>query len=307
MKRWLCISLLFLFAAPSAVLAESKTPHAEAIGWRLGLQAFSFYRITYVETLDAMKELGIQYIEIIPFQRFSKEEPFMTSFNMKPEQRQAVLDAAKQAGVTIVSYGVENIPNDEVTARKIFQFGKHMDLERIVSEPPEDAYPLIDRLCEEYDIDVAIHNHPRPSEYWNPETVLSRLEGRSNRIGVCADTSHWVRSGFDVVEKLKLLEGRLKCFHFGDVEGHARNQWLAKFEDPDQPDPSMGDMVRGIPNVVYGEGPSDMTAWLKEIHRQKIKGVFCIEAFFERDAEEAKKMIVPCMEFFDAVAKDLSN
>jgi sugar phosphate isomerase/epimerase len=307
MKRWLCISLLFLFASPSTVLAESKTPHAEAIGWRLGLQAFSFYRITYVETLDAMKELGIQYIEIIPFQRFSNDQPFMTNFSMKPEQRQAVLDAAEKAGVTIVSYGVEEIPNNEATARKIFEFGKAMGLERIVSEPPADAYPLIDRLCEEYEIDVAVHNHPRPSEYWNPETVLSRLEGRSNRIGVCADTSHWVRSGFDVVEKLKLLEGRIKCFHFGDVEGHARDEMLGKFADPEQRDPSMIEMVRGIPNVVYGEGPSDMTAWLKEIYRQKITGLFCIEAFFERDAEEAKKMIVPCMEFFDRVAKELAE
>jgi len=307
MKRCFSFALLVVLSFTSSSYAESKTPHAEAIGWKLGLQAFSFYRISYLETLDAMKELGIQYIEIIPFQRFSKDEAFMTKYTMTTEQRQAVLDAAEKAGVTIVSYGVEEIPNNEATARKIFEFGKAMKLERIVSEPPEDAYSLIDTLCAEYDIDVAIHNHPRPSEYWNPETVLSRLEGRSNRIGVCADTSHWVRSGFDVVEKLKLLEGRIKCFHFGDVDGHARDLLLAKFDDPEQKAPSMIEMVRGIPNVVYGEGPSNMNAWLKEIHRQKFKGLFCIEAFFERDAEEAKKMIVPCMDFFDAAAKELSK
>jgi len=51
-----------------------------------------------------------------------------------------------------------------------------------VSEPPEDAFDLIDKLCDEYKINVAIHNHPKPSHYWDSETVLKVCKGRSKRM-----------------------------------------------------------------------------------------------------------------------------
>ena len=53
----------------------------------------------------------------------------------------------------------------------------------------------IDKLCDEYQINVALHNHPKPSKYWDPDTVLEVCKGRSKRIGSCADTGHWMRSG----------------------------------------------------------------------------------------------------------------
>jgi len=52
-----------------------------------------------------------------------------------------------------------------------------MGLETIVSEPPADAFDTVDKLCEEYGINVAIHNHPSgdPSPSRADEMVTRRL------------------------------------------------------------------------------------------------------------------------------------
>ena len=40
---------------------------------------------------------------------------------------------------------------------------------------------------------------------------------RSKRIGACADTGHWLRSGLNPLECLKKLEGRIISLHFKDL------------------------------------------------------------------------------------------
>ena len=96
-----------------------------------------------------------------------------------------------------------------------------MGIKTLVSEPAEDAFDTLDKLCEEYGINVAIHNHPKPSIYWDPDTVLKVCKGRSKRIGACADTGHWARSGFDPIECIKKLEGRIISFHLKDLNKKA--------------------------------------------------------------------------------------
>jgi len=46
-------------------------------------------------------------------------------------------------------------------ARRLFDFCKEMDTGTIVAEPPADALDLIEKLCDEYRINVAFHNHAR--------------------------------------------------------------------------------------------------------------------------------------------------
>ena len=114
----------------------------------------------------------------------------------------------KEAGVKLACYGVVS-GRDETDWRRIFEFAKAAGIETITSEPDPKHMDMLDKLCEEYAINVAIHNHPKASRYWNPDTVLGAVRGRSKRIGACADTGHWVRSGLDPLECLKKLEGRI--------------------------------------------------------------------------------------------------
>lgn len=306
-RRLLAGAVLLLAALP--VRAESATPNADALGWRLGVQAFSFYRVTLFEAIDNVSALGLGYIECMPFGRLSPEYPDVaTNHTMSAEHRALLKAKLDSAGVTLVNYGVAELPNDEAACRAVFEFAKDMGIETINSEPPPEALDLVARLCDEYEINVGIHNHPTPSAYWDPQRVLEAVEGRTKRMGACADTSHWMRSGLDVVECLQLLEGRIKCFHFGEVSGEELEAFAARRDGKSEDDadfPTMVQHVQGIPNIVYGTGPADMRAWLAEIHRQGIQAVFSIEAFFHLSPGEAMEQMKPSIAYFESVAAEL--
>jgi len=255
--------------------------------WKLGMQAYSFNRFTFFEAVDKTKALEMKYIEAYPGQTLSKEKPDVkTDHNMSAADRKLMLQKLRDSGVKLMNYGVVGLPNNEAECRKVFDFAKEMGIETIVSEPPEDAFDLIDRLCEEYKINVAIHNHPKPSHYWNPDTVLKVCEGRSKRIGACADTGHWTRSGVDPLEAIKKLgaEKRIISLHFKD---------LNEFGNRDAHD------------VPWGTGVSQVGAILEELDRQNFKGVFSIE--YEYNWLNSMPEISKCVAFFRKTAAELSD
>jgi sugar phosphate isomerase/epimerase len=268
-------------------LCSSLLPRAFADSqkdWRLGMQAYSFNRFTFYEAIDKTKALGMRYIEGYPGQSLSKEKPdIKADHNMSPEIRKEVLAKLRESGVKLVTYGVVGLSNNEAECRKVFDFAKDMGIETIVSEPPEDAFDLVDKLCKEYQINVAIHNHPKPSYYWDPDTVLKVCQGRSPRIGACADTGHWMRSGVNPLEALKKLKGRIISLHFKDLN-------------------KVGE---GAHDVIWGTGAGDAKALLAELARQDFKGVFSIE--YEYNWLNSMPEIKKSVEFFRKVAAELST
>ena len=142
---------------------------------------------------------------------------------MSASDRAAVKKLLSDAGVKLVNFGVTGLPKAEDQSRKTFEFAADMGIETIVSEPEPDAMDTVEKLCDEYKINVALHNHPRPSRYWNPDTVLEACRDRSKRIGSCADTGHWMRSDLNPLEQLKKLEGRIISLHFKDLNKYGRD------------------------------------------------------------------------------------
>lgn len=253
--------------------------------WRLGTQVYSFNRFTFYEAVDKTKSVGLSYIEAYPGQKLSKEDgDARLDHNMSAELRLQVKQMLNEQGVKLVNYGVVGLPNNEAECRKVFNFARDMGIETIVSEPPEDAIPLIDKLCQEYKIGVAIHNHPEPSHYWNPDTVLKVCEGRSQWIGACADTGHWSRSGIDPVEAVKKLgnAGRIRSFHFKDLNEFGN---------------------KGAHDVIWGTGKSKVGAVLAELASQKFDGVFSIE--YEHNWDNSLPEIAGCVDWFNRTASDL--
>ncbi len=259
-------------------------PHAEKLGWRLGCQAYSFNRYTFYEAIDKTASLGLHYIEAYPGQKLSEQKPdAKTDESLTPELRREAKAKLADCGVKLVNYGVCGLSKDEAASRRTFEFAKDMGIETIVSEPAPDAFDTIEKLCEEFQINVALHNHPKPSRYWNPDTVLELCQGRSKRIGACADTGHWMRSELNPVEQLKKLEGRIVSFHFKD---------LNKFG-------------QGAHDVPWGTGEGNVKAMLAEIHRQGIKAVFSIE--YEHNWTSSVPEIAQGVEYFDKVAAELAG
>ena len=251
-------------------------------GWRLAVQMWSFNRFKFYDALDKVAALGIDYMEAYPGQRFQgwkDKEKF--HHNMSADLREQVKARLADAGVKVVNYGVVGLPNNEVECRKVFQFAKEMGIETILSEPKEDALGLVYKLCQEYKIKVAIHNHPKPTRYWNPDIVLNAIKGREKWMGAACDTGHWVRSGLDPLKCIKKLEGKIISLHFKD----------------------MNKKGPGAHDVAWGTGVSGVKDILAELHRQKFKGVFSIE--FEYNWNDSFGDIYQCSQYFNKVAGEL--
>lgn len=254
----------------------------ETLGWRIGCQAYSFRMFTLFEAIEKNAALGLKVMEAYPTQRLSVAMRDTKFDQHSPHEiREAVKAKLKSCGVTLTNYGVVNLPADERPWRILFEFAKDMGIETIVAEPPQEAMDLVEDLCFEFEINVAIHNHPVPSHYWSPDTVLKACAGRGPRIGACADTGHWVRSGVDALEALRRLEGRIIGLHIKDVDRNA----------PDAED------------VPWGTGVGDVRALLKEVHRQEISPVFSIE--YVNDAPDPQDDIAQCVAYFERVCGEL--
>jgi len=253
-------------------------------GWRLAVQAYTFNRFTFFEAIDKAAAVGVDWIEAYPGQKLSPEHPDAEMIHTMPaETRQLVQAKLKDAGIHLVNYGVVGLPADEAECRAVFDFAKEMGIETIASEPEEANLPLVDRLAQEYKIQVAIHNHPQPSRYWSPDIVLKALKGRSKWIGADADIGHWMRSGVPPLEGLKKLKGRILALHFKD---------LNEFGNKEAHD------------VVWGTGLANVPALLKELHQQKFRGVFSVE--YEHNWENSVPEVRQCVEFFNQEAAKLN-
>lgn len=247
-----------------------------AIGWRLGCQAYSFRTFTLLETIEKNAALGLTVLEAYPTQVLSPDRRDVKFDHTSPQEYREIVKAKlKETDVKLVSYGVCGLSKDEAEARAYFDFARDMGIQIIVSEPPEEAMPLVDKLCQEYDIHVAIHNHPKPSHYWSPDTVLKVCKGRSPYIGSCADTGHWVRSDVDPLEAMQKLEGRIISLHIKDVDRVA----------PDAQD------------VPWGTGVGNVDALFAEVWRQKLKPVFSIEYVID-DELDPQSDIAECVAYF---------
>lgn len=253
--------------------------------WPLAMQAWTFNHLSLHETIEMCKSLGIKYLEAYPGQSLSPEHPDVRFDENCPPQRLAETKMfLHEAGVQLVNFGVVGMKNDEAQVRKLFDFALTMGIETLTAEPDLDAFPLLDKLTKEYDLKVAIHNHPRRADrpdyrYWDPHFVLEHIKPYNRRIGVCADTGHWARSGVKPVEALRTLKGRIISLHMKDID---------KF-DPDGVD------------VPWGTGACDFKGMLEELKRQDFKGVIAVE--YENKAGDLVKEVRQCIEAFNRFVK----
>lgn len=254
-------------------------------GFALGCQAWSFNRYTFFEAVEKTRQVGCRLIEAFPGQKLSPDRPDVRFDHNAPDD---VLEAARkkldQEGVKLVAYGVVGLGKDEAENRKVFEFAKKMGILVITSEPPEDALDLVARMAKEYDIAVALHNHPKPSRYWDPRHLLESVKGKNKWIGSCADTGHWMRSGVNPIEALRSLEGRVVSLHIKDLNQFGR---------------------RNAHDVPFGTGKANMKALLDELRRQKFDGVMSIE--YEYHWTTSLPEIAQCVGFIRGYGQTIGN
>ncbi|MBQ1866499.1 MAG: sugar phosphate isomerase/epimerase [Bacteroidales bacterium] len=272
--------ILFMAAvlAVAAVACAPKQTKAEKYGWKLAMQSYTFHKVSFEEALDKTAGLGIKYIEAFPGHRLGgKWGDQVFGYGMDEQTRKEILDLASSKGVKIVGSGVF-VPSDSSEWEKEFEFAKAMGLEYISAEPPMADWDLVEKLSDKYGIAVSVHNHPKPSTYWTPDSLLSAVSSRSSRLGSCADVGHWKRCGLDHLDCLRKLDGRIISLHFKDIA----------------PESAEG----GPHDVIWGTGVLDVPSMLRILKDQGFKGYFAIE--YEYNWDNSVPDIKKCIEYFNS-------
>ncbi len=245
--------LLILSLGMNDLCAAQKLKPSD---WKLGAQAWTFHLNTLEVALKKMDSCDLKYMEGFPGQEIGNGIEGKLDYHMDKAKRKKVKKMLRKHGIKMVSYGVVS-PKKESDWVQLFKFAKAMGLSNIASEPDPDQIPLVSRLADKYKINVAIHDHAKPTKYWNPQIVLNAIKGASSRIGSCADIGHWLESGLDPVECMKELEGHIIEFHLKDENKKGGGE--------------------GAHDVPMGDGVINIPAILKEAKRQHFKGYMFIE------------------------------
>ncbi len=275
---------------PAATLPSSKLTPAvrarEKLGWRLGLTAYSLHKYTLFEAIDKTAQLGLSYFGGLSFQKVSRQTPKNFEPQLGDEELKQIRLKLDSAGVRLLTYYIHTIPGDEAGCRSVFEFGRKMGIETFISEPSPEALDTIERFCDEYAINVAIHNHGEDisPRYWRPEGILEVCRGRSRRISACGDLGYWIRSGIDPIAAARTLGDRLITLQVHDLhqrsgEGH---------------------------DVPWGTGAAETEQFIKEIHRLGVKPtLFGLE--YSYDWLDSMPEMADCIEFFDDLSLRLAE
>ncbi len=270
---------------PSAFLTPAVRAQ-EKLGWRAGIEAYTFHKFTFFEAIEKTAELGLHCIGGLSFmQQVSKEIPKNFDQNLSDNELLKIRMKLESVGVRMPVYYAQTIPSDEAACRKLFEFGNKMGVETFICEPKPAQLDLLEKLANEYGINIGIHNHgPNISpDTWRPEMVLALCEGRSKRIGAAPDLGYWLRHGIDPVEAARLLKDRILT-----VQMHDLHEAGEKGED-----------------VPWGTGIGKSRVFFEELRRLGIKPCM-IGLEYSGDWYESMPKLAKCIEFFNVTSLELA-
>ena len=254
-------------------LAASQKPATFSVG----VQAYSFNRFTTFQAIEKTSQAGATTIELYPGQRLSPDLDIAVGPDMGANAETALKAQLDKYSMRIAAYGVTGISSNEADARKLFGWAKRMGI-GILNTESTDAMDTIEKMVKEFDISVGFHNHPKQPnnpnyKVWDPAYIYSIVKDRDVRIGSCADTGHWVRSGIKPVDALKILKGRVVSSHLKDLH----------------------EFSRGGHDVPWGTGVSDIPGILAAYKKMGFKGHVSVE--YEYNWDNSLPEIAQCIGF----------
>jgi sugar phosphate isomerase/epimerase len=278
MKKLFLLAAVTLFSI--GAWAQSS---ADKLGWQLAVHSYSYRKFSIFDAIDKTAALGVKYMSVSGHVLIGTNS--LTTIDLSDKDMEAIKTKMIADGIhwPFVNIGVVDLSADEAKSRKVFEFAKKWGIDTLVAEPPLNSWDTIEKLCKEYNIKVAIHEHSQQvhSTYWNPDTLLATIKDRTSLIGACPDIGHWEESGLDTLNCLKKLDGRIICLHFKDNN-------------------VMGQKGHNVP---WGTGVGNPKAWMEELKRQNFHGVFGIEYEYHENSPDSD--MAECVKFFNKTCDEI--
>lgn len=263
-------------------LADEKKPQAKPSsdpygGFKMGVQSYSLRGFDATTALKHTKTLGLKYWESFP-----QHIPVGT-LPSQIKKHQAML---ADAGVVLMAYGVVSFDANENAARQLFDFAKAMGIVSLSANPAKNkpTFDLLDKLVEEYDVAIAIHNHGPGALYDKISDVEDMVKARHPKVGACVDTGHYLRSDEDPVDAIRRLGPRVFGVHLKDVKTLTDN----------------GKRQKRF--TILGQGDLDVVGCLRALRELKYQNCMALE--YEENPENPLSDIEACLQAVrDAVKK----
>lgn len=229
--------------------------------------AFQSYSLRHFQELDDFvreaRKLDLDYVELW-------RGHLRTTAS--PEEIQNVANRLAEVGIEPIAFGVERFTADHEANEALFRFGQALGVENLSANPDKDAatFDSLEKLVQQYDIRIAIHNHGPEDERWQrPEWILETVQDRDPRIGACADLGHFIRAGVDAVEAIQTLGSRVLGVHFKDFDEEGND-------------------------VVVGRGRLNVQEAMAALRRVGFDGPLSLE--YEGDRENPVPAMLECLE-----------
>lgn len=244
---------LHLHAAEAEPAPSTQPDPPKPFPLKFGLASYSTRKFDLQTTITMAQRAGLKHLCL---------KSFHLPLENTAEQTAAAADKVRQAGLDLYGGGVITM-NDEAQARQAFAYAKAAGLRIIIGMPAPKILPAVDRLTQEHNIQVAIHNHgPGDQLYPTPASVYEKVRTLSPRIGLCIDVGHTLRVGADPVQAVITCADRLLDLHIKDVSAP-------------QPDGK---------EIEVGRGVIDIPGLLRALLQIRYAGVVSFE--YEKDPED---------------------
>lgn len=238
-----------------------------------GVQSYCFREFKdNVHVAASVKEIGLSRIEVCAVHAdFNDPSTFAVS-----------IAPYADAGVEIVSLGVQTFQGDEATERKWFECAQQAGAKFISAhfrvESFMQAIPIAMKLAAEFDIRLAIHCHGGYQFGGSLDVLNHLLEISDERIGICLDTAWCLQSGGNPVQWVEKFADRLYGVHYKDFEFDKQGKWK---------------------DVIVGAGALDLPALCDALTAVNFAGYAVLE--YEADAVNPVPALKQCVESFKKV------
>ncbi len=195
-----------LHADSGAAFAAEQDPFK---GLKIGVATYTFRKFPLEAAIKGVQRVGLHYVSI---------KDFHMARNTTAEQRKAIVQKFKDAGITPLSCGNITMDNSEESVRDAFQYAKDAGIPTIVCSPHPDSFAILDKMVKEFDLMLAIHNHgPEDKRFPSPYDVYKAVLPYDKRIGLCIDLGHAARAGAEPAEAILKCRDRLHDVHLKDI------------------------------------------------------------------------------------------
>jgi len=192
-------------SAPPATAAAAASDRT----LKLGVASYSMRKFTLDQALEMARALDIRYMTFKDV-HIPRTDP--------PETTRALRAKIEAAGITIMGGGTINMPNDPEQIRKDFVYAKTAGMPLIYASPDPAALDFIETMVKQHDIRLVIHNHGPEDKWWPaPADAYKALASRDQRMGLCIDIGHTIRTGTDPVQACVDCQDRLFDMHVKDL------------------------------------------------------------------------------------------